>query len=93
MYCYSGAELPYFPLPNPLETTEKKIATTNLILQEFQSDTDNYNYFISIGIQHTLSMKKSGSTEREGGIDWFIYREWVLPAKVFSSHASQMDIH
>lgn len=93
MYGYFGAELPYYLFPNPFETTEEKIAATNLLLREFQWDTDDYNYFIGIDEQHTLLIKKSRSTKRKGGIDWFIYREQVLHAKVFPFLASQMDIH
>lgn len=93
MYGYSGAELPWYLFPNPLEATEEKIAATNHLLREFQWDTDDYNYFIDIGEQHTLPIKKSHSTKRKGGIDWFIYRERVLRAKVFLFLPSQMDIH
>jgi len=40
-------------------------------------------FFADVGEPHTVSVPQTRSTKRKGGLDWYIYREQVLPPKIF----------
>jgi len=83
MFGYDGFQLPCHFVPSPVETSAERRASITRLQQDFQTDTNDYNYFIGLGEQHTIPVPKTPSEKRKGGIDWYIYREQVLRPKIF----------
>jgi len=85
MFGYDGSQLPCHFFRSPIETSAERQASILRLQQEFQTDTDDsdFNYFTGLGAPHTVSVPQTRSTKRKGGLDWYIYREQVLPPKIF----------
>jgi len=83
MFGYDGSQLPCHFFRFPIETLAEPQASILRLQQEFPTDTDDFNYFTGLGEPHTVSVHKTRSTKRKGGLDWYIYREQVLPPKIF----------
>jgi len=55
-------------------------------------DTEDYHYFTSLGEPHTIPVKKTRSSRWRGGVDWYLYRERILCAKIIPFLFTQMSI-
>jgi len=91
MYGYAGCELPYYFFPTPIETKAERQAAIGHLEREFGMDTEDYQYFTSLGEPHTVPVTKTRSSKRKGGLDWYLYRERILRAKIFPFLFSQMS--
>ena len=89
---YDGFQLPYHFFPSPVETQAQWNASIVRLQQEFQIDTDDYNYFTGLGEPHTVPVHKTRSPKRKEGVDWYIYRDQVLHPKIFPFLFRQMTI-
>jgi len=83
MYGYEGSQLPHYFFPTPIETPAQKQAAIIQLEQEFAMDTEDYEYFTALGEPHTIPVPKTRSTKRRGGVDWYLYRQWILRAKIY----------
>ena len=70
---YNGSQLPFLFFPSPVETQAQWNASIVRLQQEFQMDTNDYNYFTGLGEPHTVPVHKTRSPKRKGGVDWYIY--------------------
>jgi len=44
-----------------------------------------------LGEQHTIPVTKTRSSKRKGGVDWYLYRERILRAKIFPFLIGEMS--
>ena len=93
MYGYAAPQLPHYFFPTPIETPAERQAAIGHLEQEFHQDTEDYLYFTSLGEPHTIPVTKSRSSHRKGGVDWYLYRERILRAKIFPFLFTEMSRH
>jgi len=91
MYGYAGSQLPYYFFPTPIETPAERQAAIGHLEREFSQDTEDYVYFTSLGEPHTIPVTKTGSSKRKGGVDWYLYWERILRAKIFPFLFTEMS--
>jgi len=85
MYGYEGSQPPPYFFPTPIETPGQRQAAIIQLEQEFAMNTEDYEYFTSLGEPHTMTIpvSKTRSMKRRGGVDWYLYQEWILRAKIY----------
>ena len=59
--------------------------------REFTLDTEDYIYFTSLGEPHTIPVTKTRIGKRRGEVDWYLYRERILRAKIFPFLFTEMS--